>query len=106
MKCIKRMLLITTFLVGNSVASDIDVLGVSIEGSAIGVYLNVHNTSNGKVDLELSGDAYLLEPESGVSFFCNGYEMIELQFVDRVHNLLTVPCGSVITIDSSYEPQK
>ena len=67
--------------------------------------LSIQNLSSEKIEIDLYGENFNLDPASGIKFECSGYEKLELQIKNNDHEYFEVPCKSRVVITESFTNQ-
>ena len=67
--------------------------------------LSIQNLSSEKIEIDLNGENFNLDPASGVKFECSGYEKLELQIKNNDHEYIEVPCKSRLVFTESFTNQ-
>ena len=64
--------------------------------------LSIQNLSKDSVEIDIYGEYFNLTPSSGIKFECLGYENLELQIKNNIHDYFEVPCKSRVLITEQF----
>jgi hypothetical protein len=94
--------LLSTAVIANEYSSPLE--NVEVYKTELST-LSIQNLSNEKIEIDLYGENFNLEPASGVKFECLGYEKLELQIKSNDHEYFEVFCKSRVVFTESFTNQ-